>query len=205
MTYNVRQMMLEGFSFSVNSDWEASSCLYYISSLCSSYSSFLSGAYCNAILPEIFLYLVYYRQCVKQNFLPLLYLVDQTANSIKVFGILVFNLWKTEEWFSEIGTCQRVEARQNRTDWFSLVRNRVENEYDWKYWLGLDRYLYHRQQRKLYHCFPSVHGNFLISLPVQIMKFWKVSTAIARLYKKHSSLVDNNNFFRDSARIYVID
>ena len=83
-------MMLEGFSFSVNSDREASSCS--ISSLCSSYSSFLSGAYCNAILPEIFLYLVYYRQCVKQNLLPLLYLVDQTANSIKVFGILVFNL-----------------------------------------------------------------------------------------------------------------
>ena len=151
-------------------------------SRCSSSSSFLSGACCNAILPEIILYLVYYRQCVKQNLLPLLYLVDQTANSIKVFGILVFNLWKTEEWVSEIGTWQRVEARQNWTDWFSLVRNRVENEYDWKYWLGLDRYLYHRQQRKLYHCFPSVYRNFLIIPPMQIMKFWKVNTVIGALF-----------------------
>ena len=55
-------------------------------------------------------------QCVKQNFLPLLYLVDQRAKSMKVWDFGVsniffesFNLRMTKEWVNEIRTCPRVE------------------------------------------------------------------------------------------------
>ena len=167
LTYNVWQMMLEGFSFSVNSGREASPCLYYISFVSSCYSAFLSWAYCNAILKEIFLYVVYYIQCVKQNFLPLLYLVDQRAKSIKVWDFGVSNIFlkalifewpknglvKSEPvhgwriWQNLKTELDRFlpqdeqllfvyhDSLFNPCPWFSLVRNRDENEYHEKYWL----------------------------------------------------------------------
>ena len=74
--------------------------------------------------------------------------------------------------------------------WVSLVGNKDDNEYDGKCWSGLDRYLHHRQQRKLCYCFPDQHKQhtweFWISLSVQRIKFWKANTVILMLYIKHS-------------------
>ena len=89
-----------------------------------------------------------------------------------------FNVWTTEEWVSEIvslSTCG-IKAEFDRffrqdeqlshlyhdsllhpCPLFSLVGSRGGNGMSGKYWSGLYRYLYHRQRRKLYHCFPGQH------------------------------------------------
>ena len=83
--------------------------------------------------------------------------------------------------------------------WFSLVGKGGENEYDGRYWSGLVRYPYHRQQRKLYHCFPRQHKQ-------HAWKFFdQLPYAIAMFYKKTlRSLVHNSSFITDSAWFYAI-
>lgn len=156
LTCSLWQMMVKSFSFFVNSKIQRPvlACIIFLSFFLLVFF-FLPWVYCSTTLPEIFIYMVCYTQCVKER-LRCLYLVDETADSsgslwkFSVSNIFFkkINLWTTKEWVSEIRSqvCQVEQPLHvyrvsllHPCPLFSIAGNRGQIDYNVEYSSDLSR------------------------------------------------------------------